>query len=310
MISRPHSALARLVLVAVCAVAAAVQVQAQSSGVPVYKSREADKAVSDAAVKLREAGRLVPDSVLTNQLGRLTCTIELPAPKRRSMDGRDLWAAARAAHLRLGWHYLCSKCDQWHINLAGGYAVTENGVVATCRHVVEKPENFKEGFLVAADDTDRVFAVTEILASNAFSDVCLVKLDARGLKPLPLTTEVRPGDRAFCFSWPLGQRGYFSEGMVNRFISRTQRRAGETTTRINVSTDWAPGSSGSAILDERGNAIGHVVSISPMTGGPRSPKGGGEKRQPDGPQITLHEAASAADVLKLVEPTSRPSKRK
>ena len=310
MTTRLHSALVRLVLVAVWATTAAGRVQAQAPGVPVYITRDADKAVSDAANKLREAGKLVPDSVLTNQLGRRTCSIDLPSPKRRGLDRRDLWAAARAAHLRLGWHYLCSKCDQWHLNLAGGYAVTENGVVATCRHVVEKPENFKEGFLVAADDADRVFAVTEILASNAFSDVCLVRLDAKGLKPLPLNTEVRPGDRAFCFSWPLGQRGYFSEGMVNRFISRTPRRAGETATRINVSTDWAPGSSGSAILDERGNAIGHVVSISPMTGGPRSPKGGGEKRQPDGPQITLHEAASAADVLKLVEPTSKSSKRK
>ena len=310
MITRLPSALARLLLVAFLATTGVVRLEAQAPGVPVYNAREGDKAVSQAALKLREAGKLVSDSVLTNQLGRRTCTIELPAPKRRSMDGRDLWSAARAAHLRLGWHYLCSKCDQWHLNLAGGYAVTGNGVVATCRHVVERPENFKEGFLVAADDADRVFAVTEILASNAFSDVCLVKLDAKGLKPLPLNTEVGPGDRAFCFSWPLGQRGYFSDGMVNRFITRTQRRAGETATRINVSTDWAPGSSGSAILDERGNAIGHVVSISPMTGGPRSPKGGGEKRQPDGPQITLHEAASAADVLKLVEPTSKSSKRK
>ncbi len=310
MTTRLHSALVRLVLVAVWATTAAGRVQAQAPGVPVYITRDADKAVSDAANKLREAGKLVPDSVLTNQLGRRTCSIDLPSPKRRGLDRRDLWAAARAAHLRLGWHYLCSKCDQWHLNLAGGYAVTENGVVATCRHVVERPENFKEGFLVAADDTDRVFAVTEILASNAFSDVCLVRLDAKGLKPLPLNTEVRPGDRAFCFSWPLGQRGYFSEGMVNRFISRTQRRAGETTTRINVSTDWAPGSSGSAILDERGNAIGHVVSISPMTGGPRSPKGGGEKRAQEGPQIVLHEAASAADILKLVEPSARSSKRR
>jgi hypothetical protein len=175
---------------------------------------------------------------------------------------------------------------------------------------VETPENFKEGFLVAADDSDNVFPVTEILASNPFSDVCLVKIEATKLKPLPLATEVSPGDRAFCFSWPLGQRGYFSEGMVNRFIKRTQRRSGEATTRINVSTDWAPGSSGSAIIDERGNAIGHVVSISPMTSEPRASKKGGEKRQPEGPQIVLHEAASAADVLRLIEPSSSSTKRK
>ena len=35
--------------------------------------------------------------------------------------------------------------------------------------------------------------------------------------------------------------------------------------RLNVSTDWAPGSSGAAVLDERGNVIGHVSTISPMS---------------------------------------------
>jgi hypothetical protein len=46
-----------------------------------------------------------------------------------------------------------------------------------------------------------------------------------------------------------------------------------------------------------------------MTGSPRTGKDG-TKRPQEGPQITLHEAASAADVLKLVEPSSRSSKRK
>lgn len=283
--------------------------RAQAPGVPVYALRDVDKAVNEAASKLRNAGKLVSEAVLTNQFNRRTTAVELPAPRRRALDGRELWAAARAAHLRIGWHYLCSKCDQWHLNLAGGYAVTEDGVAATCRHVVDLPENFKEGFLVAADDADRVFPVTEILASNSDADVCLVKLDATRQKPLPLATEVSPGDRAYCFSWPLGQRGYFSEGMVNRFLTRTNRRSGGSATRINVSTDWAPGSSGSAIVDERGNAIGHVVSISPMTGAPRATKSG-EKRAQEGPQIVLHEAASAADVLKLVEPSAKSSKRR
>jgi hypothetical protein len=37
--------------------------------------------------------------------------------------------------------------------------------------------------------------------------------------------------------------------------------------RLNVSTDWAPGSSGAAVLDACGNAIGHVTSIMPMREG-------------------------------------------
>jgi S1-C subfamily serine protease len=228
MSTRRNPPLRALLSVVVLTAFTPVLVSAQAPGVPVYEARDSEKSVGDTAMKLRKADKLVSDAVLTNHFSRRTTTLELPAPKRKTLEGRELWAAARAAHMRVGWHYLCSKCDQWHLSLAGGYAVTENGAVATCRHVVERPENFKEGFLVAADDKDNVFPVAEILASNPATDACLIKVDAKGLKPLPLSTDVGPGDRAFCFSWPLSQRGYFSEGIVNRFISRTQRKSAPT----------------------------------------------------------------------------------
>ena len=67
------------------------------------------------------------------------------------------------------------------------------------------------------------------------------------------------GDSVWCLSDPRGERGYFSTGIVNRFVERTVGDA--RGRRINVSTDWAPGSSGAAILDEAGNVIGHVATI-------------------------------------------------
>ena len=67
-------------------------------------------------------------------------------------------------------------------------------------------------------------------------------------------------------------------------------------TRLNVTTDWAPGSSGAAVLDDCGNAIGHVTAIATLTD-----HSAGDNRKAEGPTlITLHEAVSAKDVLSLI----------
>ena len=282
---------------------------AQGVGVPVYSpSDAADKALRAAAEKLRVAGTVTGDAVLTNQLNRKSCDLKLPPANTARLSSRDLWAAARAAHLRVGWYYLCSKCGQHHLNLAAGYAITGDGVVATCYHVAAPLDTMRNGFLVVVDEDDNLFPVTEILAANRAKDVCLLRVAGGSFKPLPLQAGVFPGDRCVCFSDPLGERGYFSEGIVSRFLSPWAGRSGtnnfsarrasrEPVTRLDVTTDWAPGSSGAAVLDEFGNAIGHVTSIATL-GEHDSEKGRGAGPNPT--LITIHEAVSAKDVLSLI----------
>ncbi|MFM8469351.1 MAG: serine protease, partial [Limisphaerales bacterium] len=184
---------------------------------------------------------------------------------------------------------------------------TKDGAVATCHHVGKRPVNFQEGTLVAADVDGRVLPVLAILAADARTDACILRVGAKDLKPLPLATDVAPGDRCFCFSDPLSQRGYFSDGIVNRFLARQSRRDTNAlpATRLNVTTDWAPGSSGSAVLDEFGNASGHVTTIStlPDSGGKANDN---EKGKAERTLITLHEAVSARDVRALIQ---KPGKR-
>lgn len=299
----------RIVLL-VCALAATTLARGQSPAVPLFPADGRDNtALKAAATKLRESGVLVPEATLTNQLSRTNCALTLPATRKSRLTGRELWAAARAAHVRVGWNFLCTKCNHWHLDLAGGYSITKDGAVATCYHVVKRPANFKEGSLVAADEDGRVHPVVEILAANARADACILRIAAKDLKPLPLTTDVSPGDRCFCFSDPLDERGYFSDGIVNRFLARYRRRDTNAPpiTRLNVTTDWAPGSSGSAVLDEFGNAIGHVTTITTLPGSDGTTADNEKgKRTMEPALITLHEAVSAKDVLALIH---RPGKR-
>jgi hypothetical protein len=287
---------------------------AQAPDVPLYKQGRRESQYDDTIAKATKAlfagTNVIKLAQVKEQLKRPSCQLELPKPSAAKLPAREVYNAARHGHLRVGWAYLCKTCDQWHVNLAGGYPINKSGAVATCYHVINPGRDIRNGCLVAADEDGVVFPVTEVLAANRYSDACIVRVAAENLKPLPLNTNVYPGDLAYCYSDPLDHRGYFSDGIVNRFYQFPGRRpfsappsAAFAPTRINVGTDWAPGSSGSAVLDQCGNAIGHVSTIGVLSDEELSDEG--ETRQPGPTMIVFHEAVAARDVLQLIRPPTQ-----
>lgn len=272
---------------------------AQSADVPiVHDGAGPSSKFIESGKKLRDAGKLLGLEKVKEQLSRTACELNLPEAGTKALAGGEIWSRAHQAHIRVGFLYLCSKCDHLHLNLAGGYAITADGAVATCYHVMQ-PKDIKEGHAVAALDGDVLLPVTEVLASNRETDVCIVRVQSdKPLVPLPLSTAVRPGDDAWCYSDPFGRSGYFSKGIVNRFYQTNKDSA---RVRMNVSTDWAPGSSGSAVLDSFGNAIGHVSEISAQGSRKTSAKDA-TPAMPGETYIVFHDAVRAADVLALIKP--------
>ncbi len=224
--------------------------------------------------------------------------IVLPPASTGAKSSRDIARLARNTHLRAGWFYRCTKCDHWHLNLAGAYAIATD-VVATANHVLEPPTTLKEGWLIIADEQNNIYKTTSILGTDAPADAALLRIAGGGLTPLPLRAEVELGEAVYCFSDPLKHRGYFSAGIVNRFYGINDSKA-PALQRINVSTDWAQGSSGAAILDESGNAVGHVARI--QTFNSMTDQQTGAKAP--GTTIVLHEAIPAAVILQLIKRTN------
>ena len=283
----------------------------QAPDVPLYKQgrRESqyEGTILQASKELFAGTNVLKLAGVKEQLKRPSCALALPRPGTAKLSPREVYETARGSHVRVGWSYYCKTCDQWHVNLAGGYPIAEDGAVATCYHVVNPGRDIRDGCLIAADEAGAVFPVTEILAANRYSDACILRVSGGTFKPLPLNTNVYPGDTAYCYSDPLDHRGYFSDGIVNRFYQFPGRRpfsappsAAFAPTRINVGTDWAPGSSGSAVLDQCGNAIGHVSTIGVLSDEEVSDEG--DTHQPGPTMIVFHEAVAARDVLKLVQP--------
>lgn len=312
-----------LVILLACAAAGA---RAQAPGVRIEANDhpEYSQAVLDRAEAMLLAGGQPLDA---NEARKLLaepepCEFDLPPVRRVPLAAGDVARLAREAQVRIGWYYHCKSCDYWHLSLTGGYAVSADGVVATCHHSIDPDgiEDMDEGYLVAVDGQDRVRPVVSILAADEGSDVALVRVEDLERNPLPLNVDVVPGDAAHVLSDPLGNSGYFSSGTVNRFYWRDPERPAPAAPRggrpwpegrqdlhtpegirrlqMNVSTDWAPGSSGCAVLDGCGNAIGHVSTISPLR---ESEPGDASDRFDGAVLITLHDATPARAVKILAE---------
>jgi hypothetical protein len=271
--------------------------------IEVPEKRGGDNAIVTQATALREAGKLI-------NVARVKALLDAPVPEAVTLPPArttplappDIYELARVSHVQVGWHYLCQKCKHWHSDLSGGYAITEDGVIVTCHHVAVPEDKMREGYLIVVDAGGKVWPVTSLLAASAARDVCLLRAGPGPFRALPLNDAVRPGDAAFCLSDPLELTGYFSDGIVNRFY----RKPGGTGTpdenlRLHVSTDWAPGSSGSPVLDRCGNVIGHVSTIQGKSLPTRKPA---ETKTPAAPSPTIlvvHEASPARSVIHLIE---------
>lgn len=280
---------------------------AQGFGTPIVDQTPEGIKKSDAVLmaKIRpliDAEKLLSyDEVKKRLLKPEPRAVGLLPVKKQPLTREEIATVARTANLRVGYCYLCEKCDNWHLSLAGGYPVAPD-VVATCDHVIDSSRKMRESYLIVADQEGNVFPATTVIARSATMDAALIRVEGADFKPLALNGEVGQGASAYCYSSPLGQLGYFSEGIVNRFLWNRPYGGGEKDSldaarhlRVNFSTDWAPGSSGSAVLDQAGNVIGHVSQISGLSGGKN-------KQQ----MITLHTGIPARAVRMLAEAAGEP----
>lgn len=274
------------------------------AALPVPPPAVIDDPVVLKATALMNAGRFLEADVFTAQKQNPKPAPVVLAPTSSApLSGREIAHRAAAGYVRAGWFFQCTKCGRWHVNLAGGYAVAKDTVV-TAHHVMQPPENMKPGVgypILVRGDSD-VIPVTSVLADDATMDAIVLRAGVSDLKPLPLGHDVEVGDSVWCLSDPRGERNYFSAGIVNRFVAHAPGDVRQQ--RINVSTDWAPGSSGAAVLDAAGNVVGHVATIralfskspthAPDTK-PGEPAAGGPATA-----MNLHEAIPAKSVLTLI----------
>ncbi|MBI5866583.1 MAG: trypsin-like peptidase domain-containing protein, partial [Planctomycetes bacterium] len=253
------------------------------------------------------SGRARPLAELAHELDQ-EIAVRLPAPPAAAtapLDAAEIYRRRIPGVLLVTRVYKCQRCPNWHHSGSStGFVLTADGLCATCRHVFEGEE---EGMMVAATCDGRAYAITQIVASSKIDDIALFRVEARGLRPIPLRSGAPVGSDIWVISHPHHCHFLLTDGILARRAEKTGgilgNRAdfGDTATPvINITADYGSGSSGAPVLDRFGNAIG-MVSLTTAV------RADGKKTSD--PQMTIHTCVPAERILRLFDRSaSQPAK--
>lgn len=240
-----------------------------------------------------DAGKAVKAETLRAQLDRRRCQVTLPPAAQGSLALSAAASRVRPGVAVVGSVFKCKKCTRWHLGAASGFFISSDGILVTNHHVVSGTD--KETFVVLSGD-GRISAVTEVLATDAVADIAILRCEGSGFTPLPLRTDAPDGSPVGVWSHPNSHFFSLSSGIIaRRFIQRKQ--AGRTEA-LAITADYARGSSGGPVFDDRGNVVGIVASTDSVY---YTEENGQQKNL----QMVFKNCVSARSILALID--SKPA---
>jgi len=253
---------------------------------------------------LHETGRLIDEAKTTPLetiragLANRSCTLALSPPSRDAMTPADVYARCCESILVLAGAWWCDKCNNWHLTISTGFFITAGGAFVTNYHVVD---NAKHVTLVAMffdplTDEATVVPVREVLAASEDDDVAILQLDAGGrrFRPLALSTDAPVGSPISVISHPARRFYTLTRGIVARyFLAQVGEQRREVVPRMHITADFARGSSGGPLFNQRGAVVGFVKSTNSIYYDTSEDKN-------DDLQMVFKECIPASRVLKLI----------
>lgn len=289
------------------------QTPAAGSSAAAIDDEQLELRITDRCEQLRQQGELVALATLQQQAhDNKQCELPAVPPRAAPKSGPELYELVRQSALIVGHYYRCSECEDWHFTGASGFAVSADGAVATCAHLLQDDPDMPTAFLVVADYDGRVWPVQQVAASDAETDVCILRTARTGQVPLPLRADARTGEPIWLLSNPDHQFAFFSQGIVARWYRWREvdasapagHRRGATTARqapaplwLHITAAFGKGSSGGAVIDACGNGIGLAQSTVTMVYDDSVDK-------PD-VQMVLNTAAPASALQALMRPPAK-----
>jgi S1-C subfamily serine protease len=248
------------------------------------------RSIDAQAARLIEAGKTRPASELIGQLSRKSCDLRLPKPSAKALAADELYEQCRRSVLIMAGIYKCEKCGKNHASPATGFVLSESGAVVTNYHVVNAPKNIT---LVAMTAEGTVYPVKEVLAASAAYDVAIVQVDASGLAPAPIAPDARVGSDVFIISHPDGRFFTLSRGIVARYGTVVRDR--HKVPMLQVTAEYAKGSSGGPVLSSAGSVVGMVSSTSSVYYTE-------DHGKQENLQMVFNQCVPAGQILELVRP--------
>ena len=217
--------------------------------------------VESVEKRMKDSPSPTPNKTLIKQLSRTECVIDnLPAAGTRTLSPQEVYPQAVRSTVVMGTMYRCPKgtCKSLHVSFSSAVIIHEDGIVATAYHVVNSSPAKGLGMAIMTHD-GRMFVVDEVLAANKDQDVALVKVrNPSGLTAAPIFRDEPVGAPITVISHPNGKFYMLTQGYVSRYAAMGKKIV------MNITADYAKGSSGGPLFNSRGDLVGLVSSTSSL----------------------------------------------
>ena len=137
-----------------------------------------------------------------------------------------------------------------------GFVISENGLIATCAHVIGESRLIKVRF-----DNGNEYKVEQIFASDRKLDLAILKINAKDLKPLQVeSTQIsEQGSEVIAMGNPQGLEFSIVRGIISGI------REIDNQSLIQIAIPIEPGNSGGPLLNDKGNVCGILNMKSAIT---------------------------------------------
>src|SRR5690606_33758286 len=143
--------------------------------------------------------------------------------------------------------------------VGSGFIISDDGFILTNNHVIAGSSDI---FVTLNDGKEHR---AKVVGTDSRTDLALLKIDARGLKPLPIgrSSTLRKGQWVLAIGSPFGLESTVTAGIV----SAINRETGEYLPFIQTDVAVNPGNSGGPLIDLSGRAVGVNSQIVSRSGG-------------------------------------------
>lgn len=237
----------------------------QAQNIPVYTIMHALE--TNAIAELEGKNEWGVETLRKNIYGTMPaeCHLQLPKAGTEKLTPSELYEKRHNSALMFGKTYVCNECPNLHVSLiATATPVTEDGVCLVNYHMV-KPIAQRDAFVpgdsayFVADRDGNIYPLTHILAVAPAEDAAVIKVDTRGntIEPIPLGESAVVGQHVNLISHPKQLIYTYTQGYVSR--NTIYNYPGYPIIDLmEITADFAEGSSGGPIMDDKGNLIGMV----------------------------------------------------
>lgn len=235
--------------------------------IPIYTIRHAvEQSVSQLGNNPEWGISSLRKNITRRMPSAMASSITLPPAGNVAMTPQELYRKRHESALIFGKAGMCGECPELHtVFIATATPVTEDGICFVNYHMVHPfvagtPNQTKgDSIYFVADRDGQCYPLTHVLAYSADDDAAVIKVDTRGnkLNAIPLGSPAETGQHINLITHPKQMfytytQGYVTRNAVYNFPDNP------IIDMMEISADFAEGSSGGPVMDDYGNLVGMV----------------------------------------------------